>query len=486
MQYIATNEPLNEVKSQATIVLIVDKNLDHTWVKHKEILENLNFKGTNEEGVLLSESLHVYVGCDSLEVEDLRLAAAKAYSLLKPTKIKSAKVGVYANVCSYLSIRAFIEGFELASYNYQEYKKEKTQTHFETLHVSVQEFSDKQIELSTVQKALKDGKVIAEAANLSKQVINTPPQDFTPIEFEKKAHELADELENVTCKSYDENFLKQEKMESFLAVNRASVHPPRLVHLVYKPKEAKKRIIYVGKGLTYDSGGLSLKPSTSMVTMKADKSGGAAVLGIIQAVAKLELPFEIHGIIGATENMIGGNAYKPDDVLISRNGVSIEVKNTDAEGRLVLCDCLDYAQDFEPDYLIDMATLTGACVVALGEFTSGILGNSEELQHKFYNSSKRSGELTTPLYSNPYLEKTIKSEIADVCNISNTRYGGAITAGIFLSKFIRKEYKDKWLHLDIAGPAFVERPWGYNQFGASGAGVRMNITFLEDLAREDA
>ena len=151
---------------------------------------------------------------------------------------------------------------------------------------------------------------------------------------------LAESSSNLSCKIYDEKFLEKEKMNAFLAVNKASVHPPRLIHLIYKPKGTKKRVIFVGKGLTYDSGGLSLKPADYMLTMKADKSGAAAAMGIIKGAAELNLPFEIHAILGATENMIGGNAYKPDDVLISRSGVSIEVRNTDAEGRLVLADCL--------------------------------------------------------------------------------------------------------------------------------------------------
>ena len=263
------------------------------------------------------------------------------------------------------------------------------------------------------------------------------------------------------------------------------MHKPRLIHLTYKPKKSKKRIIFVGKGLTYDSGGLSLKPADYMLTMKSDKSGAAAALGIIKGAAELNLPFEIHAILGATENMIGGNAYKPDDVLISRSGVSIEVRNTDAEGRLVLADCLSYAQDFKPDILIDMATLTGACVVGLGEYTTGIMGNSESLKSEFKNKIKDSGELATTLDFNPYLSELIKSQIADVSNCASSRYGGAITAGMFLAKFIKDEYKDKWLHLDIAGPAYREKAWGYNQAGASGAGVRMNLYFLQALSKEN-
>ncbi|MCW1465759.1 hypothetical protein OLR53_04035 [Campylobacter jejuni] len=170
----------------------------------------------------------------------------------------------------------------------------------------------------------------------------------------------------------------------------------------------KKRVVFVGKGLTYDSGGLSLKPADFMLTMKADKSGAAAVMGIIKAVAELALDLEVHCILGATENMIGGNAYKPDDVLISREGVSIEVRNTDAEGRLVLADCLSFAQDLKPDLLIDMATLTGACVVGLGEFTSAIMGNNEELQNDFYLSSKKKRRIYHNLTFQPSLKRTYK------------------------------------------------------------------------------
>lgn len=220
-----------------------------------------------------------------------------------------------------------------------------------------------------------------------------------------------------------------------------------------------------------------------MLTMKSDKSGAAAAMAIVKGAAELELPFEIHAILGATENMIGGNSYKPDDVLISRSGVTIEVRNTDAEGRLVLADCLDFAQDLEPDILIDLATLTGACMVGLGEYTSGILGNNEELKKEFKKYAEESGEFYTILEFNDYLRDLIKSNIADISNAASSRYGGSITAGLFLDKFIRKEYKDKWMHLDIAGPAYLEKDWGYNSFGASGAGVRACLYYLFKIAK---
>ena len=221
-----------------------------------------------------------------------------------------------------------------------------------------------------------------------------------------------------------------------------------------------------------------------MVTMKSDKSGGSAVLGIMKAVSDMNLPIEVHGFIGAVENMIGGDAYKPDDVLKAKNGKTIEVRNTDAEGRLVLADVLAYAQqEVKADYLFDFATLTGACVVGVGNYTCGVMGNSDIPKNLIIDAAQSSGELATKLDFNRYLKKTLKSEIADICNISNTRYGGAVTAAMFLSEFIDDAHKDKWAHIDIAGPAFVEHVWGENPHGASGAGVRMMVRLLEKLTQ---
>lgn len=276
-------------------------------------------------------------------------------------------------------------------------------------------------------------------------------------------------------------------MEAFLAVARASVHKPYLVHLSYKPKCAKEeklpKFVFVGKGLTYDSGGLSLKPGDYMTTMKADKSGACAVIGILEAIAKLGIKAEVHGILGLAENMIGGDAYKPDDILRARNQKTIEVRNTDAEGRLVLADCLSFAGDLKPDFLIDLATLTGACVVGLGDYTTGIMGYNKKLKEEFAKVAFEVGELTGILPFNPYLKKLLKSEIADLCNIPSSRYGGAITAGMFLGEFVEESLKDKWLHLDIAGPAYVEKAWGMNPFGASGIGVCACVEFVKSKAK---
>ncbi|MCK4973915.1 MAG: leucyl aminopeptidase, partial [Sulfurimonas sp.] len=256
----------------------------------------------------------------------------------------------------------------------------------------------------------------------------------------------------------------------------------KLIHLTYKPKNAKKIVSLIGKGLTYDSGGLSLKPATSMVTMKMDKAGACAVLGMIKAASELKLDVEIHAFIGAVENMIGGNAYKPDDVLVSRSKTTIEVRNTDAEGRLVLADVLSYAQDrVKADYIFDFATLTGACMVALGQYTTGLMGHSHKLKHDLSKAGTASGELISSLPFNRHLKKLLKSEIADISNVSSKPYGGAITAGMFLDKFILEENKNKWMHFDIAGSAYTESTWDCNVYGGTGAGVRLISNFLKTI-----
>lgn len=475
-------KPIDKIKADLTVVFVVDKNLKHKFIKDAKIFKFLGFDGVGS--CLVQESKTLYIGLKTLEYEQLRLAGAKAYEIIKNLDVKSVKLNSYLAGCDKMSFQSIVEGFVLGSYEFNRYKEKKESCKLKNVTFSTDEFYGKEIDLQKAQIGLNNAQIIANATNFTKDIVNEIPEIYTPLKMAQDAQNLAKELKNVTCKVYDEKFLQKEKMNAFLAVNRASCHPPRLIHLIYKPKNAKKRIIFVGKGLTYDSGGLSLKPADYMCTMKADKSGAAAALGIIKGVSEMELPFEIHAILGATENMIGGNAYKPDDVLISRSGVSIEIKNTDAEGRLVLADCLSYAQDFKPDLLIDMATLTGACVVGVGEYTSGLMGVNDELKEEFHKCVKISGELTTPLYFNEHLKELIKSPIADVSNAASSRYGGAITAGLFLEKFIKDEYKDKWMHQDIAGPAFVQKAWGYNQAGASGAGVRMNLYYLNALAKE--
>ena len=458
-------------KSNDCIEIIFAKNLD--GLKDLELLELLDFKAKDESCVLLAESKKIYVGYEENDYDSIAIATATAIKKLQTTKFKNAKI----KLCDTLKkdFKALIEGALLGEYKFTHYKSDNEKRKIE-LDIIVDEKTDK------LEKILHESRIISKAVNKTRTMVNTAPADFYPSVMADIAQELAKDAD-ISCEIHGEKYLEKNKMMAMHSVGRASIHESKLIHLTYKPKNATKKIVLVGKGLTYDSGGLSLKPSDSMVGMKMDKSGGCAVLSTLWAIAKLELPFEVHGIVGAVENMIGGNAYKPDDILKAKNGKTIEVRNTDAEGRLVLADCLCFAQDEikDIDYIFDYATLTGACVVGVGQYTTGIMGNNEILKRNAVLSALKSGEYATTLDFNRYLKKAIKSEVADICNVANTRYGGAITAGMFLDNFIYDENKEKWIHFDIAGPAYVESVWGYNPHGGSGAGVRMTIKFLQNL-----
>ena len=484
MNFELTVLPLAALDAQIEVVIVVNNTLKHPFVKNKKLLKKAGFSaGQNETCLLLGEG-KLYVGASSLESDNIRTAAASAIKALQGTKYKSLKVATYTNQgCTY-TLRAMVEGFILGAYTFQTYKSKKNECKIKRVTISLEEYSGLTINIEKASLMIHKAQITADATNFTRDIVNTTPDDCYPEVMASIAEGMAEEI-GLKCKILKPKALRKEKMETLLAVARASRHAPRVIHLSHKPKKPKCVVTLVGKGLTYDSGGLSLKPADFMVTMKSDKSGGSAVIGIMKAVAELDLPIEVHGFVGAVENMIGGDAYKPDDVLVAKNGKTIEIRNTDAEGRLVLADVLCYAQqEVKADYLFDFATLTGASVVAVGHYTSSIMGNNKEIQDLVVKEAHNAGELATALDFNDYLKKTIKSEIADVCNISNTRYGGAITAGLFLANFIDKKHTEKWAHIDIAGPAFVEHAWGENPHGASGAGVRMMVKLIEGLAKE--
>lgn len=462
----------NEKNTDFKVCLIQNKDLSR--FDDKEFFEINDYKGVGAICNLAKRTLYVGLN-DELTYASFIASLGSAIKSIKNLNIKSISLEFINLGCEFYSAYAHIYAVISSLYEFNKYHKEPKNSKIELISLETQQNDD-------IQQGVELGKVLANACEDVKNIVNEIPSTYNQLSFEKDALKLAKEFD-LECNVYSDDYLQKEGMNAFLAVNRASSYPAKLIHLAYKPQNAIKKIVYVGKGLVYDTGGLSLKPADYMLTMKADKSGAAAVLGILKAASMLKLPYEIHGIIGAAQNCISEKSYMPDDVLISREGVSIEVRNTDAEGRLVLADCLSFAQDLKPDLLIDLATLTGACVVGLSEYTSGIMGYNEDLQNEFYNNSKRSGEYTCVLHFNPHIKELIKSKIADVSNTGSSRYGGAISAGMFLGEFIRKEYKDKWLHLDIAGPAFIEKVWGENAYGASAAGVRMNIINLLRMAR---
>ena len=323
--------------------------------------------------------------------------------------------------------------------------------------------------------ALSAGRILGEAMNLTRRLVNEPPQDIYPETFAQKVVEVAAAC-GMEVEVWDQARLEQERCGSLLAVAKGSSRPARLVIMSYLggPKGAPP-LALVGKGVTFDSGGLSLKPTDSMLTIKCDMAGAATVLGAMQAIAQLKLPVNVLGLVGLVENMTGPAAMKLGDVLHARNGRTIEVHNTDAEGRLVLADVLAVAVDRGACKIIDLATLTGACCVALGLEVAGLMTNNEEWSESVYQASLLSGE---PLWKLPMFAEygeQIRSEVADIKNVGEGRWGGAITAAKFLEEFVDGR---PWVHLDIAGPAFAEKGKSWVSAGASGRFVQ---TLLETV-----
>ena len=458
---------VSDIKSDIKVEFLDAKSLK----KHKQhkLLDLAGFSAEQDSICFLHEKGLLVCGVDDTTNDNVRSACTIAIKSLKGANYKSASFNV-----NKATTQAIVEGLVLGGYEYNVYKSKPNKSKLKNVYLCG--------DISKLKDTFQEAIIIAEATCFTRDIVNTIPEDLNPPTFADLAQKLAKE-NNLKCEILGEKELRKEKMQAMLAVGRASRHDSKLIHLTYKPKKkAKKVISLIGKGLTYDSGGLSLKIGASMITMKMDKAGGCSVLGMIKAVSELKLDIELHVFIGAVENMIGGDAYKPDDVLVTRSGQTVEVRNTDAEGRLVLCDVLDYAQDkVKADYMFDFATLTGACMVALGQYTTGVMGHSSTLKHNVLRSATNSGELAATLPFNKHLNKLLKSGIADISNVSSKPYGGAITAGLFLDRFIREENKEKWLHFDIAGSAYTESPWDCNVYGATGASVRMISNFLQNI-----
>jgi len=323
------------------------------------------------------------------------------------------------------------------------------------------------------------GRTIARSIAVARDLGNGPADLVTPTFLAQTAATLAAELHgaghDVECEVLDVDECERRGMGLFLAVGRGSAEPAKFIHLTYKPKQASKgRVCLIGKGVTFDSGGYSLKPSDAMMGMKLDMAGAAAVIGSFDAIVRLELPYEVHVISAAAENMVSGNAYRLGDVFRASNGKTVEINNTDAEGRLTLADALVFAAKLEPDLVIDFATLTGACVVALGPHIAGVMTRDDSLAAGFVGAASRAGEEMWRLPLPKPLMSMLDSKIADLRN-TGERYGGALTAGLFLEQFSEGK---RWMHVDIAGPAMADKPFGVNLEGGSGFPVATIVEFL--------
>lgn len=466
-----------ETSSVEIIILSKTKNLAQ---KEQELLNNINFYEKSFNTHFDIKNSKLYVSCLKLKDEEIKTAICSAINFLRKTKIQNIKIDIIQNKKE-LEIQTIVEGLVLGKYEFLKYKSTSNEEKIKDIKICINSSSKTKEEL---EENLKKALIICNSVNFTRDVVNSSPEDYYPQIMVDDALKIA-QNKNIECKIFGEDYLKENSMNSMLSVGIASPHESKLIHLTYKPKNSISKIVLVGKGVTYDTGGMSLKREGGMVSMKCDKAGGATILGVIQALGDLNLPFEVHGIIGAVENMIGGNAYKPGDVLKASNGKTIEVTNTDAEGRLVLADCLHYAQENieEFDYIFDLATLTGASIGAFGGYTTAVMGYSEKLKKKILKASKKSGELVGFLPFNDYLEKLLESQIADFVNTSSNKNGAAITASLFLSKFIKNKNKKKWLHFDIAGPSYRKEVWAYHSYGATGVAVRLLLKFMEDLKK---
>jgi len=331
-----------------------------------------------------------------------------------------------------------------------------------------------------VRAAVKRAEIISEAVNFARDLVSAPGNEMTPTDLANEA-QASLKGKNISCSVLNETKMKELGMNALLGVARGSHQPPKMIVAEYRGgKKSDKPIVLVGKGITFDSGGISIKPSENMERMKTDMAGGAAVIATMRAASALLLPLNLIGIVPATENLPGGNAYKPGDILRSLSGQTIEVVNTDAEGRVILADALTYACRFNPAAIIDLATLTGACVVALGDEVIGMLGTDEGLKCQLRKAADLTGEKLWELPLGEQYDELIKSDVADYKN-SGGRMGGASTAATFLGKFVGDS---RWVHLDIAGPAWFEKARPYIPKGASGIGVRLLVQFLRDRATD--
>lgn len=456
----------------------VKKILKDDFSKLESLSKKENFKG--KEGEVLKfypeKSFEkVYIVSlgkkDKIEEESYRKAS---FSLIKALR-KNKEEGAFIFPNNKSIDKAIVEGAILGNYSFDKYKtkEEDKEKAFKLNELFIKDLDEKDLEL---------GKILAEAQLFSRDLVNEPGCVINPLTFAEIAKKECEKA-GLEINIYDEKQIQDMGMNGLWMVGKGSDTPPRFIHIVYKPKgkKSKDKIAIVGKGLTFDSGGLNIKTGDYMKTMKLDKSGACNTLAIMLAIAKLKPNIEVHGLMGMAENMPSGKAYRPDDVIRFRNGKTAEVSNTDAEGRLTLADVLSYASELKPSKMIDMATLTGACVVALGEYTAGLFTNNEEFAKELLEIAKKTGERMWMLpMDDENLRKKIESPIADINNTGG-RYGGAITAAMFLEEFVDKDIK--WVHLDIAGPAYTEKEYSYYTAGGTGFGVRTILEYILSIGK---
>src|SRR6266404_1445148 len=417
---------------------------------------------------------------------ELRKVAGTAVRFLKPKSIRSAVILAPPNwpAGAADAVKSIAEGAYVADFDPDTYKSDRKDMRMDTITIAVEGQPDR----AALERALDQGRVIGEAQNFTRELVNEPGNRMTPTELARRARAMVEELApstpGLSLEVLGPDKIRELKMGAFWSVAQGSDEPPALIVIRYDPPGAPERPVLglVGKGITFDSGGISIKPSDGMEKMKYDMAGGAAMLGTMRALATLKPKLRVLCIVCASENMPSGKAQKPGDVQIAMSGKSIEIINTDAEGRLVLADGLHYARQLGATHLVDAATLTGACVVALGYVNAGVFSNNEEMYQRFSAALQRADEKMWRLPLDEEYREMIRSGIADIVN-SGGRWGGAVTAAMFLKEFVGDT---PWIHLDIAGTAWMDDNKAWIAKGPSGIAVRSLVEFVRSFEGDGA
>lgn len=414
-------------------------------------------------------------------LNDLRSSIGKFVQNIK-NKVNSLAISLPENLTD-LSLedltKVVVEAVKLGAYEFAKYKeKQKEERKLETVILATGE----QIERKQLQKVIEEAELYAQATILARDLVNEQSSIATPTYLAQIAQDIAQSSPQITCKIIEKDEAEKMGLHAFLGIARASVTPPKFIVLEYKPKKktGKRKLALVGKGITFDSGGINVKSGDHMTDMKMDMSGAALVLGVFSVIAHIKPSFPVMGVIAATPNLISGSSIVPGDIVRAYNGKTIEILNTDAEGRVTMADSLSYAVKEGATEILDFATLTGACMIALGDKIAGMFSNNRDLAEALKSASYTEGEKVWEMPLEKEYKKLNESSVADIANIPSTRHGGAITAALFLQEFIGDT---AWVHFDIAGPAFSNKPHELGPKGGTGFGVRTVLQYIQEVSK---
>ena len=484
-----------DLKDKLTETLIVPVCEDHNIHSHEGVREIMNhvasikeFKGKKDDQLILYDlpnvkvkrAIMVGVGkAAQLSCEAFRAGVGTAVHTCMKKGLTDIVIAApdeqKSGVDQAKLLKAMFEGAFLANDSFDRYKEKKEYAALKSISLLVvKETALASKPLPAEVEAICTGTIIA------REWVNVPPNDKRPDRF-AQAIKKACTKTALLVRILDEKILKTEKMGAMIAVAQGSKSKPRLVILEYKPRGAKRKVALVGKGVTFDTGGLNLKSGDGMAEMKMDMAGAAAVFGTMIALSGMKVDAHVIGVLPLVENMLSGDSYRPSDIITSYSGKTIEIGNTDAEGRLILIDAMAWSEvNYAPDIMIDMATLTGACVVALGEKIAGVFSGDDHLAESILASGERTYERCWRMPMPDDYKELLKSDFADISNMSHSKYGGAIAAALFLSAFVRDT---AWAHIDIAGPAYSKKATPYCGPGGTGFGVRLLCDLIQHLGQ---